>query len=97
MCSLGRYLLRLLGRVERFERLVGLAPALTERVGSGGAVGWGSVSSGAGGGVVSIVQPIQPAITRTRSTKSRTGIPMAHCCQVPVGSKPNGLEKKAAR
>jgi hypothetical protein len=39
-----------------------------------------SGSSGAGGGVVSIVQPIHPEITRTRSTKSRTGIPIAHHC-----------------
>jgi len=40
--------------------------------------GIGSGSRGAGGGVVSIVQPIQPAMTRTSSTKSRTGMPMAH-------------------
>jgi hypothetical protein len=40
-----------------------------------------SGSSGAGGGVVSIVQPIHPEITKTRSTNSRTGIPMAHDCQ----------------
>ena len=41
----------------------------------------GSVSSGAGGGVVSIVQPIQADITRTSRTKSRTGIPIAQSCQ----------------
>jgi hypothetical protein len=40
-----------------------------------------SGSSGAGGGVVSIVQPIHPDITKTRSTNRRTGMPIAHCCQ----------------
>jgi hypothetical protein len=56
-----------------------------------------SGSSGAGGGVVSIVQPIHPEITSTRSTNRRTGMPIAHCCQ-PVLSRPgmNG-EKNAAR
>ena len=56
-----------------------------------------SGSSGAGGGVVSIVHPIHPEITKTRSTKSRTGIPIAHHCQ-PVFCNPgmNG-EKNAAR
>jgi hypothetical protein len=47
--------------------------------------------------VVSIVQPIHPDITKTRSTKRRTGMPIAHCCQ-PVLWRPgmNG-EKNAAR
>jgi len=40
-----------------------------------------SGSIGAGGGVVSIVQPIQADITRTSRTKSRTGMPMAQSCQ----------------
>jgi hypothetical protein len=44
-------------------------------------VGIGSGSSGVGGGVVSIVQPIHPEITRTNKTKSRTGIPTAQSCQ----------------
>jgi len=63
--------------------------------GGGGVTGSGS--SGAGGGVVNIVHPIHPDITNTRSTKSRTGIPMAHHCQ-PVFCNPgmNG-EKNAAR
>ena len=56
-----------------------------------------SGSSGAGGGVVSIVQPIHPEITRTSKTNSRTGIPMAHCCQ-PVFCRPGMKgEKNAAR
>jgi len=41
----------------------------------------GSGSSGAGGGVVSIVHPIHPDITRTRRTNSRTGMPTAISCQ----------------
>jgi len=46
--------------------------------------GIGSGSRGAGGGVVSIVQPIHPEITRTNRTNSRTGIPTASSCH-PVG------------
>ena len=41
----------------------------------------GSGSSGAGGGVVSIVHPIHPDMTRTRRTNSRTGMPTAISCQ----------------
>ena len=56
-----------------------------------------SGSSGAGGGVVSIVQPIHPEITRTSKTNSRTGMPMAHCCH-PVFCSPGMKgEKNAAR
>lgn len=56
-----------------------------------------SGSNGAGGGVVSIVQPIHPEITRTSRTNRRTGIPMAHCCQ-PVFCRPGMKgEKNAAR
>ena len=47
----------------------------------------GSGSSGAGGGVVSIVHPIHPEITSTSRTKSRTGIPTAHSCH-SGGSNP---------
>lgn len=46
--------------------------------------GIGSGSSGAGGGVVSIVQPIHPEITRTSRTNTRTGMPTASSCH-PVG------------
>ena len=41
----------------------------------------GSGSSGVGGGVVSIVHPIHPDITRTRRTNNRTGMPTAISCQ----------------
>lgn len=47
----------------------------------------GSVSKGAGGGVVNIVQPIQPEITRTNRTNKSTGTPIAHsraCAGKPV-------------
>ncbi len=56
-----------------------------------------SGSRGAGGGVVIMVQPIHPEITSTRSTKSKTGMPIAHCCQ-PASCRPgmNG-EKNATR
>ena len=54
----------------------------------------GSVSSGAGGGVVSIVQPIQADITRTSRTKSRTGIPIAQSCQY-AGSPTYGAKNNA--
>jgi hypothetical protein len=56
----------------------------------------GSGSSGAGGGVVSIVHPIQPEITRTSKTKSRTGIPTAKSCQV-ADNNPTSGPKKATR
>ena len=46
-----------------------------------GSVAAGSGSSGAGGGVVNIVQPIHPDITRTSNTKSNTGIPTASAYQ----------------
>jgi len=52
---------------------VALAAALL-----GSADGIGSGSNGAGGGVVSMVHPIQPEITKTNSTNSNTGIPTAH-------------------
>jgi hypothetical protein len=55
-----------------------------------------SGSSGAGGGVVSIVQPIHPDITKTRSTKSRTGMPIAQCCQPVLSSPGMKGEKNAA-
>lgn len=67
---------------------------LSDAVDSVAAVGRGSASNGAGGGVVSIVQPIQPDITRTSRTKSRTGIPIAHCCQY-IGNPMNGAKKAA--
>ena len=41
----------------------------------------GSGSKGAGGGVVSMVHPIHAAITSTRRTNSRTGMPTAQSCQ----------------
>lgn len=53
-----------------------------------------SGSRGAGGGVVSIVHPIHPEMTRTRRTKSNTGIPMAQSCQVL--SKPGMYGEKNA-
>jgi hypothetical protein len=56
-----------------------------------------SGSSGAGGGVVSIVQPIHPEITKTRSTNSRTGIPMAHHCQFEFWSPGMKGEKNATK
>lgn len=42
--------------------------------------GIGSGSRGAGGGVVSMVHPIHPEITRTSRTNSRTGMPTASSC-----------------
>jgi len=42
-----------------------------------------------------MVQPIHADITRTRSTKSRTGTPMAQYCQ--RGSRPIDGAKKAAK
>ena len=68
----GYFLLRLV-LVDLFELVVVLAGAV---VGCGDGVGSGS--NGAGGGVVSMVQPIQPEITKTNSTNSNTGIPTAH-------------------
>lgn len=62
--------------------------------GAGGDTG-GSVSSGAGGGVVSIVQPIHPEMTRTSKTNRRTGIPIAHCAQ--DAGRPTYGAKKAAK
>jgi hypothetical protein len=59
--------------------LVDLVELVDEGSGLGGVIVSGS--SGAGGGVVSIVQPIHPDITKTRRTKRRTGMPIAHCCQ----------------
>ncbi len=38
----------------------------------------GSVSSGAGGGVVNIVQPIHMQISSAATTKRKTGIATAH-------------------
>jgi hypothetical protein len=52
-------------------------------------VGWGS--RGAGGGVVSIVHPIQLAITKTSTTNNRTGNPMAHSLQT-AGSPKSGAK-----
>ena len=57
--------------------------------------GSGSGSRGAGGGVVSIVQPIHPEITSTNKTKSSTGIPTAKSCQ--YGDKPTTSPKNATR
>jgi hypothetical protein len=54
-----------------------------------------SVSRGAGGGVVSIVHPIQADITRTSRTNSSTGIPIAHCAQ--EGGSPMYGAKNAAK
>jgi len=54
-------------------------------------LGVGSCSRGAGGGVVNIVQPIHPKITRTSTTKSRTGNPTAHSLQA-TGKPKNGAK-----
>jgi hypothetical protein len=58
-------------------------------------LGVGSGSRGAGGGVVSIVQPIQPAITKTSTTNNRTGSPMAHSLQT-AGSPRSGAKNAIA-